>query len=146
MRLTTFTDYTLRTLIFLALRPDRQATIADIASAYGISESHLMKVAHQLGQAGEVETIRGRTGGLRLARPAETINIGAVVRRTEPDMELVPCFSDSGCVILPGCMLRGLLTEALAAFLAVLDRATLADLIAPRLRLMETLGLTAPAE
>lgn len=146
MRLTTFTDYTLRTLIFLALRPDRLSTIADIAGAYGISESHLMKVVHQLGQAGEVETVRGRTGGLRLARPPEQINLGAVVRRTEPDMDLVPCFgAGGGCVILPDCVLKQTLAQALGAFLAVLDRTTLADLVAPRQRLGDLLGLSTPA-
>src|SRR5215469_11901612 len=100
MRLTDFTDYTLRALIYLALRPERLATIADIADAYGISANHLMKVVHQLAVSGDVATVRGRRGGLRLARPASAINVGAVVRRTEPDMALVACFADARrCVI-----------------------------------------------
>jgi Rrf2 family transcriptional regulator, nitric oxide-sensitive transcriptional repressor len=142
MRLTAYTDYTLRTLIYLALRPDRLATIAEIAAAYRISTNHLMKVVHQLALAGDVATLRGQHGGLRLARPAAVINIGAVVRRTEPDWELAACFgSGPGCVIAQHCVLAGALDEALAAFMAVLDRYTLADLVEPRDRLAGRLGL-----
>jgi Rrf2 family nitric oxide-sensitive transcriptional repressor len=136
MRLTAYTDYTLRTLMYLAVRPERGATIAEIASAYGISEAHLTKIVHQLGLAGEVATTRGRGGGLRLGKPAEAIGLGAVVRRTEPDMDLVPCFGDGGgCAIDEACVLSGVLREAVDAFLAVLDRYTVADLAAPRQRL-----------
>jgi Rrf2 family nitric oxide-sensitive transcriptional repressor len=145
MRLTGFTDYTLRTLIYLALQPDRLATIADIARAYQISANHLMKVVHQLAVAGDIVTTRGRRGGLRLARPALDINIGQVVRRTEPDMALVACLDPcQGCVIQDGCVLKRALSDALGAFLAVLDRYTLADLVAPRRELAELLGV-APA-
>ena len=145
MRLTAYTDYTLRTLMFLALRPGEHATIASIARAYAISEAHLTKVAHQLGLAGDVETLRGRGGGLRLARPAASINLGTVVRRTEPDMNVVPCLGDAGaCAIGGACVLQTAMAEATAAFLAVLDRYTLADLAAPRRRLATLLGL--PAE
>jgi Rrf2 family nitric oxide-sensitive transcriptional repressor len=142
MRLTGFTDYTLRTLVYLALQPDRLVTIADIARAYDISVNHLMKVVHQLGVAGDVVTVRGRHGGLRLARPASAINIGEVVRRTEPDMALVACFdSAQRCVIQVGCVLQRVLGDALAAFLAVLDGHTLADLAAPRHALAGMLGM-----
>jgi len=145
MRLTAYTDYTLRTLIYLALNAGRHATIAQIADTYRISEAHLTKVAHQLGVAGEIETVRGRNGGLRLKRPAAQINIGAVVRRTEPDLELVPCFAAGGaCAIGAACVLQHALHEALAAFLAVLDRTTLADLVAPRRRLAALLGIALP--
>lgn len=145
MRLTAYTDYTLRTLTYLALDPERHATIAQIAGAYRISEAHLTKVAHQLGVAGEIETVRGRNGGLRLKKPAEKINLGAVVRRTEPDLALVPCFdAASACVIGEACVLQHALRAALAAFLAVLDQTTLADLVAPRRRLAAKLGLTPP--
>ncbi len=145
MRLTACTDYTLRTLIYLALNAGRHATIAQIAETYRISEAHLTKVVHQLGVAGEIETVRGRNGGVRLKRPAAQINIGAVVRRTEPDLALVPCFADAGtCTIGAACVLQHALHEALAAFLAVLDRTTLADLVAPRRRLAAMLGIAPP--
>jgi Rrf2 family nitric oxide-sensitive transcriptional repressor len=133
MRLSMFTDYTLRTLMFLALRPDRLVTIADIADAYGISNNHLMKVVHQLALSGDVRTVRGQRGGLRLARPANEINVGTVVRRTEADLEMVPCAgAHSICVIRPECVLAGVVDEALRAFMATLDRYTLADLVRPR--------------
>lgn len=132
MRLTIYTDYTLRTLMYLAAQPERVATIAEIARAYGISEAHLTKVVHQLGVSGEIETIRGRRGGLQLRLPAEEINLGSIVRRTEGDMDLVPCFREqAACVIGGACVLERALEEALSAFLAVLDGYTLADLIAP---------------
>lgn len=142
MRLTTFSDYTLRTLMYLALRPDTLCTIDEIAAAYGISANHLTKVVHQAAQAGEIETVRGQRGGLRLARRPEKIRIGAVLRRTEPDFEIVPCFGAGDvCAIQPACALRGVLANALDAFLAVLDRATLADLVRPRRRLANLLEL-----
>lgn len=142
MKLTTYTDYTLRTLISLAIQAPRPTTIADIARTYRISEAHLTKVVHQLGIAGDIETVRGRGGGLRLKRPAEQINLGAVVRRTEPDLALVACFDGTdSCAIGPACVLQAALREALAAFLAVLDQYSLADLIAPRRRLTDLLGL-----
>ncbi len=133
MRLTAFTDYTLRTLIYLALRPQKLVTIADIAGAYDISANHLMKVVHQLAQSGDIVTLRGQHGGLRLARPADQINLGTVVRRTEPDMEIATCFgSDPCCRIRTECVFSNILSEALPGFLAVLERYTLADLIAGR--------------
>jgi Rrf2 family nitric oxide-sensitive transcriptional repressor len=142
MRLTAYTDYTLRTLMYLAVKAERHATIAEIALAYRISETHLMKIVHQLGVAGDVETIRGRNGGIRLGKSAADINLGSVVRRTEPDMDLVACLEDQGaCAIGEACVLRLALHEALAAFLAVLDRYTLADLLAPRLGLAALLGI-----
>ena len=144
MRLTTYTDYTLRTLIYLALAPERLVRIADIAEGYDISENHLMKVVHQLGVAGYIETIRGKNGGLRLARSPDAINLGDVVRRMEPDLDLVPCFSPAGtCRIRSVCTLKGILGEALAAFLDVLDRHTLADLAASPSDLTRLLGMAA---
>jgi Rrf2 family transcriptional regulator, nitric oxide-sensitive transcriptional repressor len=136
MRLTVFTDYTLRTLIYLALRPDTLVTIADIAESYQISNNHLMKVVHQLALSGDVVTVRGQRGGLRLARPAGEINIGTVVRRSEADLDMMPCFGSQGeCVIQPECVLANAVEEALQAFLATLDRYTLADLARPRVAL-----------
>lgn len=142
MRLTTYTDYTLRTLIYVAMNGNRLSTIAGISQAYGISEAHLMKVVHQLGAAGDIETMRGRNGGIRLARSAAAINLGTVVRRTETDMDLVPCFEDAAiCTISGVCVLRSILNEALTAFLAVLDRHSLVDLLTPRAGLATLLGV-----
>lgn len=124
MRLTRYTDYSIRTLIYLAARPDRLSSISEIATAYGISQNHLMKVVHELGKAGYVETLRGRTGGVRLARAPDAITIGEVVRRMEDGFELVDC---PNCPINGACGVRGVLAEATRAFLAVLDRRTLAD-------------------
>jgi Rrf2 family nitric oxide-sensitive transcriptional repressor len=153
VRLTVYTDFSLRVLMFLALKGDGLATIAEIAKAYGISKNHLMKVAHQLGIAGYVETVRGKGGGLRLARRPQDIVIGEVVRRTEPDMALVPCFApvDASCTIFPSCALRGVLLEARDAFLSALDGCTLADLVRPRAPLRKLLsfkpnGRTAAAQ
>ena len=143
MRLTVYTDFSLRVLMFLALKGDGLATIAEIANAYGISKNHLMKVAHQLGIAGYVETVRGKGGGLRLARRPQDIVIGEVVRRTEPDMALVPCFApvDASCTIFSSCALRGVLSEARDAFLSALDGHTLLDLVRPRASLRKLLSI-----
>ncbi len=142
MRLTTFSDYTVRMLIYLAVRPGVLCTISEIADSYGIAANHLAKVVHQAAQAGEVQTVRGQRGGLRLARAPEAINIGAVLRRTEPDLQIVPCFgAGHACAIQPVCVLQGALGNALAAFLAVLDRVTLADLARPRHRLSDLLQI-----
>ncbi len=127
MRLTTFSDYTLRILMYLALHPERFVTIAEIAAAYRISPNHLMKVTQHLTASGEVVTLRGQHGGLRLARAAEEIWIGDIIRHAEPDMALTPC---SSCIIQPGCVLPNVLDQALAAFMAVLDRHTIKDLVA----------------
>ena len=134
MHLTSFSDYTLRTLIYLGLRPNELCTIDEIAAAYTISANHLMKVVHQAAKAGEVETVRGQRGGMRLARPPEAINIGTVLRRTEPDLHIAACFgSDSACCLQPACVLLVALGDALAAFMAVLDGMSLAELIRPSL-------------
>ena len=129
MRLTRYTDYALRVLLYLGARPDRLCSIGEIARAYAISQNHLMKVVSELASAGYVASARGRGGGVRLARPAPEINVGAVVRRTEESFELADC---SSCVIAPACGLRCLFKEATDAFLSVLDSRTLADLLAER--------------
>lgn len=130
MRLTTYTDFCLRVLIYVAVRPSPLPTIPQIAESYDISKNHLMKVVHELGLAGYLLTTRGKGGGLQLARPAETIVLGELIRRTEPDMALMPCFEPVGapCAIAPTCKLKKVVQEARAAFLAVLDDYTLADL------------------
>lgn len=131
MRLTDYTDYSLRTLMFLGMHRDRLVTIQDIADTYGISKSHLMKVVHQLGLSGLVETIRGRSGGLRLGKEPEEINIGDVVRGTEPDFMMVECFSRdmNECILSPSCELQDVLRRATNAYLDVLSGVTLADLL-----------------
>lgn len=131
MRLTDYTDYSLRTLMYLGTHRDNLVTIQDIADAYGISKSHLMKVVHQLGLSGLVETIRGRSGGLRLGKEPEEINIGDVVRGTEPDFMMVECFSreTNECILSPSCELQDVLRRATKAYLEVLSGVTLADLL-----------------
>jgi Rrf2 family nitric oxide-sensitive transcriptional repressor len=132
MRLTLHTDYALRLMMLLAMEPDHRHTIEEVARRYGISRNHLMKVAQTLVQAGFIGGLRGRGGGLRLEFPAGAINVGAVVRATEDSFALVECFDRerNACVISPACGLRGVLDEALRGFLAVLDRYSLADLVA----------------
>ncbi|MES2043488.1 MAG: Rrf2 family transcriptional regulator [Pseudomonadota bacterium] len=127
MRLTRYTDYAMRVLLYLGARPERLCSIAEIAGAYRVSQNHLMKVVNDLVRQGYVASARGRFGGIRLGRPADEINVGAVIRHTEDGFELVDC---GGCVIAPACGLAGALTEALAAFMTVLDSYTLADLLA----------------
>ena len=142
MRLSSYSDYALRILIYLAVQPDKLPTIAEIAERYGISRNHLMKVAHQLGVGGYVETVRGRGGGLRLGKPAEAIRLGDVVRFTEQDLAIVECMgAGNECLLTPSCVLKGVLGEALQAFLAVLDEYTLADVIRQKRSLTALLGL-----
>ena len=129
MRLTQFTDYSLRTLLYLRVHQDRPVPLAEIARSYGISYHHLVKVASLLTELELVTSTRGRTGGFRLAVAPEEINIGWLARRTEPDFHLVECFdrSTDTCPITTACRLRHVLADAQRAFLDVLDRYTLAD-------------------
>jgi Rrf2 family nitric oxide-sensitive transcriptional repressor len=145
MRLTQFTDYSLRVLIYLGLRGDALSTIHDIAGHYEISENHLMKVVNGLSRLGYVEAVRGRNGGLRLARDPQAISIGAVIRETEDDLALVECFDPkrNACRITDACALRHALGEAQAAFLTVLDGYRLSDLLRPKARLKRLLQLPA---
>jgi Rrf2 family transcriptional regulator, nitric oxide-sensitive transcriptional repressor len=131
MRVATYSDFALRLLMYAAIRHPNFVTINEVAAAYGISKNHLMKVTHELAQAGYLETVRGRGGGLRLAHPAKRINIGAVMRLTEKNSALVECFdpATNTCVITPACKLRHVLNDALQAFFKSLDRVTLADLV-----------------
>ena len=142
MRLSSYSDYALRILIYLAVQSEGLPTIAEIADRYGISKNHLMKVAHQLGVGGYIETVRGRGGGLRLGKPAEQIVLGEVVRFTEQDLAIVECMgSGNECLLTPSCALKGVLGEALQAFLTVLDKYTLADIVRQKLGLSALLGL-----
>lgn len=130
MRLSSFSDYSLRVLMYLGVQTDRLATIAEIAAAHDISRSHLMKVVHQLGCGGYIETLRGKGGGLRLAHEPQEIVIGQVIRHTESDFALVECFGEkTSCRIQGACCLPAILDEALKAMFLVLDGYTLADLL-----------------
>lgn len=131
MRLTAYTNYALRTLMFCALHPGQTVRMEDVSDAYGISRAHLMKAARQLGQLGYLENIRGRSGGVRLAMVPGAIVIGDVVRHTEGDLELVECFNpDSNtCPLIGVCKLSVLFRSGLNAFFAELDKVTLADMI-----------------
>ncbi len=174
MRLTNYSDYALRSLIYLATKPEPNllANISDIANSYHISKSHLTKIIHQLGQLGYIDSVRGKNGGIRLACAPKDINLGVLIKQIEPDFSLVECFYTellnspspntdgtsrammnvanksayandmslklidetashiaSGCIISPVCQLKQVLVEALAAFIAVLERYTLADII-----------------
>ena len=169
MRLTNYSDYALRSLIYLAVKPDSQtlSNISDIANSYHISKSHLTKIIHQLGQLGYIESVRGKNGGIRLAYAPKDINLGVLIKQIEPDFDLVECFAvpvsretskssditknndnlntrspdlpvtfieekvekPLGCVITPVCQLKSVFSEALTAFITVLERYTLADII-----------------
>ena len=131
MKLTTFSDYTLCVLMFLALNRERLATIPEIAAAYDISENHLMKVVHQLARSGVIESVRGKGGGIRLAREPEAIRLGQIVRASEGSAPIVECLSDevSSCRIAPACRLTAVLSRAFDALYATLDEYTLADLV-----------------
>ena len=189
MRLTNYSDYALRSLIYLATKPDPYllANISDIANSYNISKSHLTKIIHQLGQLGYIDSVRGKNGGIRLARAPKDINLGVLIKQIEPDFNLVECFSTdllinpkpdahrgadssvsnpvngdedkaigkdlsltlideqaseavkSGCVISPVCQLKQVFFEALTAFINVLERYTLADIISNEAELAELL-------
>jgi Rrf2 family transcriptional regulator, nitric oxide-sensitive transcriptional repressor len=142
MRLTQFTDYALRLLIMVGAKAPSAVTIAEAATAYGISKNHLMKVAHELGRMGYLETTRGRGGGLRLALPPESIRIGKVTAYCEGQSPLVECFdpATNRCVITPVCGLIHMLSSAQAAFFAELDRFTLADLMGQKAGLIAALS------
>jgi Rrf2 family nitric oxide-sensitive transcriptional repressor len=131
MQLTLFSDYSLRLLLYLATHPDRLVPVPEVGRAYGISENHLVKVVQLLVSEKLVESVRGRGGGLRLACAAADVNIGALVRLTEADFDLVECFDErtNTCPIAPACGLKGALREARTAFLAALDAYTLADFL-----------------
>jgi len=145
MKLTSFTDYSLRVLLYLAADTTRRATVSEVAQAFGISEHHLTKVVHLLGKQGWIETVRGKGGGMVLAMDPKDIVVGRVVRDTEGAALPAECFSEDGgaCVISGCCRLQGALAEAVQAFYAVLDRYTLADIARNRLALGRVLFLKA---
>lgn len=134
MRLTQFSDYALRLLVYLAEHPGGPCTVREVAGWYGISRDHLTKVAHKLATLGYIESAKGKGGGLRLARPAQEISLGEVVRRTEPDFTLVECFdpNTNTCRIARGCRLKHVLRGATNSFLETLDGHTLASVAGPK--------------
>lgn len=132
MRLTTHTDYALRVLIYLGLQEQNLVTIQEVSDRYGISKNHLMKIVHELSQAGFIESVRGKNGGIRLGHPAEEISVGDIVRLMEEDMAVVECMrtDKSDCLLTQICILKEAVQKALAEFLSTLDEYTLADLLA----------------
>ena len=144
MKLTRFTDYSLRVLIYLGLKDDGRVTIREISEAYGISRNHLMKVVSLLTRMGYLDARRGPGGGIALARSADEIVVADVVRDMEDDLDLVECFCEGGtCIIEPVCELKSVLNQALTAYLDTLERYTLRDLLSPRKQLIQVLGMTA---
>ena len=143
MRLTVYTDFALRLMMYLSVEDTRHPPIQEIAKAYGISHNHLVKITQQLRELGWIETIQGRGGGLRLRVPPEEIGLGDVVRATEDDFRLTECFdpASSQCVLTEACQLSVVLHQALAAYFAVLDEHTVADLRRRRATLRGLLGL-----
>jgi len=142
MKLNLQTDYALRVLIYVGTNAEDLSTIQDIANAYAISKAHLMKVVHRLGQAGYLDTVRGKNGGMRLKRAAETIRVGDVVRSIEEDLAVIGCLGQANyCRIQGPCVLQHALQEATDAFLAVLDGYTLANLLTPRSALARLLDV-----
>jgi len=146
MNLTLYTDYSLRILVVLALRREELVSVQDISETFHISRNHLVKVAGQLGRLGYIETVRGRNGGLRLARPPEEIGIGDVIRAMEPTTDLLGCFDEAtdNCRITPACRLKGVLGKAQQAFFDVLDSYNLANIVKNRNALLSLLGEPAP--
>ncbi len=144
MRLTTFTNYALRTLMFAAMKGDRLSRVQEIADAFGISKAHLNKCVHQLGQWGYLENVRGRGGGFRLAKPAHEITIAEIIHRTEDTLELVECFNPetNTCPLMTMCRLRRAFQRALTRFLDELEGITIADVVTNREALMPLLGLS----
>lgn len=141
MQLTRFTDYAIRVLLHVGARDDGLSSIPEIAGTYSISKNNVMKVVQDLGSAGFLTTVRGRNGGLKLARPASEIRIGEVVRHTEPGFEMVNCGS---CLIAPACTMPRVLNEATEAFLAVLDKYTIEDILVRKVDLRRLFGTFEP--
>ncbi|VTZ21100.1 HTH-type transcriptional regulator NsrR [Methylocella tundrae] len=146
MKLTSYSNYCLRVLMVAAARSPDLTTIQDVAIGFGVSKAHLVKCAHQLGTWGYLETVRGNKGGFRLARPANAIRLGEVIRRTEEGFELVECFDadTNTCPLIEKCKLSMALRRALEAFLAILDDITLADITTNGNDLLTVLDLQLP--
>lgn len=131
MQLTIFTDYGLRSLMYLAAHPDRRCSVREIAEHYGISRNHLVKVVHRLAQLGYIDSSKGKGGGIKMAQPADALKLGDLVRSLEPNMDIVECFNKdtNTCRIASTCQLKHYLFDAKQAFLTSLDKHTLADTV-----------------
>jgi len=140
MQLTRHTDYSLRVLIYLGLHDERRVTVTEVASTFGISRNHLLKVVHRLSVLGYVHARRGRGGGLALARRSDAIRVGEVVRAMEGSLEVIDCSAPSACPILPACVLKDAVNNARDAFLAELDAYTIEDLLGRRRQLLQLLS------
>lgn len=144
MQLTQYTDYSLRVLIYLSQKKQGElATITEIAGFYGISRNHLVKVVHNLATYGFIQTMRGKNGGMCLARPADEIGIGEVVRQTEPNFDIAECFNkeNNSCVIAPVCALKAILGDARTSFIQTLDRYTIANALHPQHGLLKKINI-----
>ncbi len=147
MHLSTFTDYALRVLIYAAARAPEQVSLTELAEAYGISRNHLIQVVRKLAHLDYLDTTRGRGGGIRLGRPAESITVAEIVRATEPGFEMAECFQKKGanrCRLTPVCTLRGVLADATEAFLGTLEATTLAEIVADRRKVLAALESGSP--
>lgn len=142
MRLTQYSNYALRTLMYANLHPERLCQCQEVASAFNISKAHLVKCIHQLGQWGFVHSVRGRNGGFRLARPASEITVGAVIRKTEDTLELVECFNSktNSCPLISQCKLNKSLMGAMKNFMDEMDRLTIEDITSNQQDLLGLLG------
>lgn len=145
MQLSLHADYACRVLIYLTTMKAERSSVEEIAQAFAISQNHLVKVVHKLGKLGFIETLRGRGGGIRLARSPESINIGEVVRKMEPGLDLVECFNEAEntCPITSNCGLKPVLYKAREAFLSQLEGVSLADISKQRRQI--ALSLTRPS-
>ena len=131
MQLTSYTDYSLRALLYIGKHPDRLVTVSEITEHYGVSRNHMVKVVHNLGAHGFIQTVRGKSGGMRIAKKPEEIFIADVVRLTEPHMNIQECFSreTNTCPLIDNCNLMGVLYKARQAFMKVLEEQSLADML-----------------
>ncbi|MCE5292396.1 MAG: Rrf2 family transcriptional regulator [Nocardiaceae bacterium] len=142
MRLTSHTDYAFRTLLHLAVKPDRRATVREVADAYGLSRNHLAKVAQRLTRAGLVESAQGRSGGLTLVADPHRLSVGDIVRAAEDDFAIVECLGeDNTCRVSGVCAAHGAFARARSAFFAELDRQTLAQAAVNELGIRRNLGI-----
>lgn len=142
MQLTIFTDYGLRSLMFLAARPDKVSSVREIAEHYGISRNHLVKVVHRLGQLGYITSSKGKGGGIKLACDANKLKLGELVRKLEPNMQIVECFDreTNTCKVISACRLKHFLHDANQAFLDTLNQHSLADAVKDRSLFLNKLG------